>query len=131
MKSLKKYLITVGIGLLATLWIAWMKDIFITTDTAKIFHILTDAFFAVGTVITGLGLLVFTSNEGVFDGLVYGVTSFLSMFKKDQKRKHATLYDYKVSREGKRIYGYGFMLICGVFFLVVSFVMLAIYNKFK
>jgi hypothetical protein len=131
MRSLKRYLITIGVGLLATLWIVWMKDIFSATEAVKVFHILTDAFFAVGVVITGFGLLIFTSNEGVFDGLVYGVSSFLSMFKKDQKRKYATLYDYKVSREGKRVSGFGFMLICGLFFLAISMVMFALYCKFQ
>ena len=130
MGSLKKYLITIGVGLVAVFGIIWAKDIFAVSDTAKLFHILTDAFFAVGVVIAGMGLLIFTSNEGVFDGLVYGVSCFLSMFKKDMKRKHETLYDYKASREDKKV-GFGFMLICGLIFLAISMIMLAFYNKYQ
>lgn len=130
MKSLKKYLITIGIGLLLVLCIVCMKDIFNVSEAGKIFHILTDAFFAVGTVITGFGLLVFTSNEGVFDGLVFGVTSFFSMFKKDLKRKYKNLYEYKADRQDKKL-SFGFMIISGLFFLAVSMIMFALYNNYK
>jgi hypothetical protein len=130
MRSLKRYLITIGAGILATFAIVCLKDIFTVTEVAKIFHILTDAFFAVGVVMTGFGLLIYTSNEGVFDGLVYGVSTFLSMFKKDHKRKYETLFDYKESRADKKL-GFGFLLISGLFFLAVSMIMLAIYSKYK
>lgn len=130
MASLKKYLITIGVGALLVLVIILSKDIFGTTEAAKVFHILTDAFFAVGFVMAGFGLLVFTSNEGVFDGLVYGVRSFLEMFKRDHKRKYATLYDYKESRKDKKS-SFGFLVICGLGFLLVSMIMYMLYGMYK
>ena len=54
MKLAKKYLITLGIGLLAVLFIVYAKDVFIQTEAAKVFHILCDGFFAVGFVMAGL-----------------------------------------------------------------------------
>ena len=130
MKSLKKYLITVGIGLVGVWFIIYLKDIFSQTELVKIFHILCDAFFAVGVVITGMGLLIFTTNEGVFDGLAYAVTSFINMFRRGDVKRYDTLYDYKASRSDKKVH-FGFMLICGLFFMAVSMIMYLLYRKYS
>jgi len=130
MKGLKKYLITMGAGLLAVLLIAIAKDVFIQTDPKTVFHILCDAFFAIGVVMTGVGLLIFTTNEGVFDGLVYGVSLFIGMFKKDLNRKYKNLYEYKESRAGKKV-AFGFLLICGLIILAIAFVMYLLYLQYK
>ena len=118
------------VGFVGVFCILWAKDIFAQTEVVKIFHILCDAFFVVGVVITGVGLLVFSSNEGTFDMLVYGVSSFFDLFRKVSKKKYPTFYDYRVSRQGKKI-RFGFMLLCGIFFLVIAFVMFFIYRKYS
>ena len=130
MRSIKKYLITLLVGFVGVFCILWAKDIFAQTEAVKIFHILCDAFFVVGVVITGVGLLVFSNNEGTFDMLVYGVSSFFDLFRKVSKKKYPTFYDYRVSRQGKKI-GFGFMLLCGIFFLVIAFMMFFIYRKYS
>ena len=129
MKSIKKYLITLISGLLGVGFIAWAKDIFNVTEPIMIFHILCDAFFAIGVVITGMGLLIFTTNEGVFDGLVYAVNSFFGMFKRDLDRKYDTLYDYKESRANKK-FSFGFMLISGIVFIAISMIMYLMYRRY-
>ena len=63
MKTGKKYLITLLVGFAAVGLILWSKDIFAQTAPVDVFHILCDAFFAVGVVITSAGLLIFASNE--------------------------------------------------------------------
>ena len=62
MKRIRKYLITLVVGLAAVAGIVWAKDIFAQTEPGKIYHILCDAFFAIGTVMVCAGLLVFSSN---------------------------------------------------------------------
>lgn len=123
MKAAKKYLITFAAGFAGVLYILWMKDFFNQTEMATIFHILCDAFFVVGVVITGIGLLIFTTNEGVFDGMVFAVKSFVNMFRRQAVKKYESYYDYRAARADKKV-TFGFMLICGVFFIAVSFVML-------
>ena len=130
MKLLKKYLITLLIGLAGVALILWSKDIFSQTSAVKIFHILTDAFFAMGVVVTGAGLLVFSSNEGTFDMLVYGVSSFLDMFRRQSRKKYDTFYDYRESRQDKKI-EFGFIVICGLFLIAVSMVMYLFYKKYS
>lgn len=130
MKALKKYWITLLVGILAVGGIIWEKDIFSQTEPVRIFHILCDAFFVVGTVITCAGLLIFSSNEGTFDMLVYGVSSFFDMFRKTSRKQYDTFYDYREGRADKKIQ-FGFLLICGVFFLAVSFIMYFLYRQYK
>lgn len=128
MKLVKKYLITMAAGLLAVLLIILTKDIFAQTDAKTIFHILCDAFFAVGVVMAGMGLLVFSTNEGVFDGLAFGVMSFINMFRKDVDKKYKNYFEYKESKGDRKI-SFGFLLVCGVVILAVSVIMYMLYLK--
>ena len=116
-------------GLAAVALIIWAKDIFAQTQAADVYHILCDAFFAVGVVILCIGLLIFSSNEGTFDIIVYGVSSFVGMFKKNHVRKYDTFYDYRAERADKKI-KFGFLLICGLIFIAVSLVMLSLYHQY-
>lgn len=123
MKTFRKYLITLTAGLAAVAAIAWAKDVFAQTEPARIFHILCDAFFAVGTVMCCAGLLIFSSNEGTFDMISYGVSSFLDLFRAKSKKKYATFFDYRESKADVKI-RFGFLLICGLIFLAISLAML-------
>ena len=129
MNKLKKYLITIGVGLLITLLVANSKDVFTQTELSKTFHILTDSFCVSAVLITGMGALVFVSNEGAFDGIVYAVTSFIDIFKKEKKNKYHTYYDYKESK-GDRNHSFGFMLIVGLGFMVITGVMYLFYRMY-
>ena len=130
MRSLKKYLITAAVGLLMVGAIIWSKDLFAQTAPAAIFHILCDAFFAAGMVIFAAGVLVFSSNEGTFDIFVYGVSSFVDIFRKKSQKKYNTFYDYRENRESVKL-PYGFLLITGAVFIAISLVMLYFYNLYK
>lgn len=129
MKKLK-YFITLLCGFAASMLIFLVKDIFSQTEAVNVFHILCDGFFAVGVVITAAGLLIFSSNEGSFDAMVYGVGSFIDMFRRTSKRKYETLYDYRESRSEKKV-KFGFLLICGLFFILLAMVMYLFYRKYS
>ncbi len=130
MKAIKKYLITMAVGCVLTFWVVWAKDIFNQTELVNIFHILCDAFCVSGTVITAAGLLVFSTNEGTFDMLVYGVQSFFGMFRKNYTKKFETFYDYRMDRVEKKV-PFGFLVICGLFFLAISLVMYYCYTLYS
>jgi hypothetical protein len=71
---------------------------------------------------------VFSANGGTFDILTYGMSSFVDLFRTQSKKKYATFYDYRVSREEKKL-PFGFLLICGLIFLVIAFVMYFLYRQ--
>ncbi len=129
MKTVKKYSITLLIGFLLVGAIILLRDIFSQTEASAVFHILCDAFFATGVVLTSAGLLVFSANEGTFDMIVYGLKSFFNLFRKQSTLKHATFYDYRVAREGQKI-KFWYIVFCGLFFLAVSAVMYLLYCKY-
>ncbi len=107
--------------------IAYSKDVFAQVELSKIFHILTDSFFVPAVLIAGFGGLVFVSNEGAFDGLTYAVTSFMDIFRKNKKNKYNTYYDYKQSK-GERNSSFGFLLISGLAFMVITGIMYWLYT---
>ena len=129
MNKLKKYLITIGVGLAFALLVANSKAVFAQTELSKIFHILTDSFCVPAVLISGMGALVFVSNEGAFDGITYAVTSFLDIFRKEKKNQYHTYFDYKESK-GKRDTSFGFMLIVGLGFMVITGVMYLFYRMY-
>ncbi len=129
MRRLGKYLITMTVGALLVFWIAYTKDVFSQTEPGVVFHILCDAFFVAGTLITAAGLLIFTTNEGAFDMLSYGVKAFVDLFRRDKLRKYDTYYDYRTARASKK-FPFAFLLICGVVFLAVAFVMYYFYSQY-
>lgn len=125
MKKIRKYLITLIAGLAAVAAIAWAKDVLAQTEPAQVWHILCDCFFAVGTVLCCAGLLIFSSNEGTFDMMVYGISSFIDLFRAKSQKKYATFYDYRNSRADVKI-PFGFLLISGLLFIAVSLVFMSL-----
>ena len=130
MKAGRKYWITFAVDAAAALLIMLAKDLFAQTDPKTVFHILCDAFFAVGFVTVGAGLLVFSGHEGTFDILVYGMKTFTDFFRKNSIRKYETFCDYRMSRADQKI-RFGFLLICGGMFLAFSFLMYCLYCQYK
>ena len=127
MSNLKKYLLTICAGLVGAFVVAYSQGIFNATTAVEIFHILSDSFFVPSVLIMGMGGLVFVSNEGAFDGLTFALTSFADVFRKQKKNKYTTYYDYKQSK-GNRDRSFGFLLITGVGFFLVSGLMLLFYH---
>ena len=129
MKTTFKYLITLGIGFALTAWVVISKDIFNQTDMVDILQILADGFTLPAVLLLGSGGLVFASNEGTFDSLVYGVRSFMDMFRKERKNEFKSFYDYKESKAEKRM-SFGFLLISGLVFAVLTAITLVLYTKY-
>lgn len=124
---MKKYIITSSIGLVVAILIVLSKDIFSQSEATKVYHILCDAFFVPGVCISCFGLLVFASNEGTFDMIVYGTKKFFSLFKKDlTKEKYKTFYEYKDAQRETKI-SFAYLLFVGLAFIAISMIFLMLY----
>ena len=124
-----KYAVCFGIEFLIAFLVIWSKGFF-SHSTAVNVQILSDAFFVAGILITSFGLLIFSSNEGMFDMAIYGLNSFIDLFRHESRKKYKTFYEYRESRADKKL-EFGFMPICGVFFLIVAVVMYLLYRKYS
>lgn len=129
MKKYLKYIITSSIGLSVTILILLSKKIFAQDKLLEIYKILTDAFFVPGVLIFGFGLLVYSSNEGVFDIVSYGMKAFFNLFR-TKPQKQVTYYEYKIAKHehDKPIV---FFLIVGAVFMVISMIFTILYLNLK
>ena len=128
MKTFIKYLITFGVGVILSAIVMYSKGLFAQTDAATIYHILSDSFIVSGVLLGGLGLLVFVSNEGVFDIIIFGTRQFFGFFRKKKDTKYADFYEYKESRAQNKL-KFGSILVVGAFFVALSAVMLVLYKQ--
>lgn len=129
MNTLRKYLITFAVGSVIALLVLYIKDVFSMTEVAEILHALCDAFFVPGVLLVCSGLMVFSSNEGTFDMLVYGMDSFIDMFRKKSTKKYSTFYDYRESRKDKKL-KFWYIVFTGLFFIALSMVMYMLYRRY-
>lgn len=130
MSNIKKYLITIGVGLIMTFAFTLIRGLQNQTEIEKIMHILCDSFFITGVLLTGSGLLVVVSNLGAFEIIVYGMTSFIDYFRKRPERKYETFYDYHISREKNKA-SFAFLLNIGIVFIGMSLIFLGVYEGVK
>lgn len=58
------------------------ENVFKLETSKEVFHVLVDAFFAVGCVIFCLGAIAYSANKGAFTMLGYSMKRFISLFSK-------------------------------------------------
>ena len=128
MKTVYRYLITAGVGLLIVLLVVLMKNGFEEQDVEIAMQIWCDAFFVSGVFLTCGGLIVVASNGGVFDMLGYAVSLLWYTFKSSKvERKYKTFYDYREARKARKR-SVSFVLIVGLALIAVSVVFLILYE---
>ena len=128
MKTVYRYLITAGVGLLIVLLVVLMKNGFEEQDVEIAIQIWCDAFFVSGVFLTCGGLIVVASNGGVFDMLGYAVSLLWYTFKSSKvERKYKTFYDYREARKDRKR-SVSFVLIVGLALIAVSVVFLILYE---
>lgn len=128
MKKIIKYAVVILFGLVIGFLIANSKDVFEAETKKEVFHILSDSFFVPGIIITGIGLLIYASDEGVFDGIVYGVQSFINMFRSKYEKKYSSYFEYKQQKHATKT-KIGFILISGLFILSIAIIMYILYTN--
>ena len=131
-KTLKKYLITSVLALLLTFLIALARGVFEKENTVDVLHVLIDATFVVSVLFTGFGLLIFSANEGTFDMIAYGMTSFIALFKKDRESylKYKTYVDYKEAKADNK-HSFAHIVLVGLAVFVACLIFIAFYENLK
>lgn len=99
--SLKKFLIDLGIGLIAVFGLCCGTGLFTMETTADTLRILSDGFFLIGALFLAIGGLTFTNNGGVFDGLVYTFKTHINRMRRDYEQRRQSFAQYREEREKK------------------------------
>lgn len=129
-KTILEYSICTAACLLIGFLICVFEGIFGYSESFRILGILCDAFFIPGIFAFGVGVLIFVANNGVFDMLIYGVSCFIGLFKKDPtKRKYATFYDYHVARAERVKTDCLYLIVVGGTFIIIAAILLIFWNN--
>lgn len=122
-QKLIAYIIVIIIGLLLALSICYSTGFF-SKAKSEIMKILSNSFLLPGVIFTGLGCLIFVSNFGSFDMLGFGAKLFFNQFSpkhnRDEFRKNYPDYYSYYKEKRKEKAQYDFLLIPGIFFMLLS-----------
>ncbi len=127
-KTLVKYLAAVAACLvLGGLYL--LEYDFLAQDLQNRYRLLSDAFALPGFLCLFVGLFLWLSNEGSFDGvswvLSYAVKSLLPVTRMNRE----SYSDYRSRKQSKKVHGYGFLLVVGVVMLALSGIFVYLFNS--
>ena len=117
----KRYIEAFVAGLLIACMVLAGKQFFSEMELTARISILSDAFFLPGVLLGGFGLLVIVGNGGVFDALAYTVKRAGSYLRHNEGagKVAKSFYEYQQAKRGEKA-EYGFLLISGGFYLLLS-----------
>lgn len=123
--TLKQYLGSAIGGLIVAVAMMWGRGLFEGGHTMQqIMVILSDSFFVPGTILLGVGLLMWVAGEGMFDMLGFGVKL---IFDVAFKHEWESFYDYKLRKAEKPRLKVGFMTLVGLGYLLVGVLFTGLY----
>lgn len=128
MKHWLKYLITFGCGLVVSFSLACILGLFKCKNAAAVYQILSDSTLATGVILFGVGLLTFCGNHGAFDMIGYGLKHGLARLIPGLGTRvgKKTYAEYREEREDRKK-SFGFLLLVGIFFLVLAVLFVILY----
>ena len=130
-KKILEYSITFFICALLSFILLVVKGVFENPEAKALMHYFVDSFFVSGILCLAFGLLVLASNGGAFDLIIYGVTRFFSLFKRDPtKVKYKTYYDYHIARAERKKTEFLFLIIVGSIYVIASMVFLCFWYQY-
>ena len=124
--SKKKISILAIISAAIVIAVAFLRGI-VGAEGKDVLRCLCDAFFVGGALIVIAGSLVGTADQGVADGLGYGVSRFFRRRGTNYDEKRETYSEYKERKHSKKVQVAEFF-ICGGTLLLVSLILMLIYG---
>lgn len=123
----KKYLITFAVGVAFAIVVWAVGGLFKVTSYVALMGKISDGLFVSGVLLAGSGGLIASFNEGIFDGLSYGMHGLFGFrnIKKDSTPKKESYYDYQKRKHANKkpvghlvFVGLSFVFVGVVFFLI-------------
>lgn len=122
-RSSKRYPIVLGLETLLALILFFARG-GMNLNGKDFFSVLCDAAFVPGIITCCFGLLIVVSNGGVFDMVRYAFAKAADSFRKTENKRAfpGSYYDYVCARHGGKQAQFGFILISGLVFILLSIV---------
>lgn len=121
-------IISAGLGLCMAALISVAKGAFTAETAADRILAFCDGFSVSGVLLLCFGLMIWISNEGVFDILSYAVQKGLHHLIPGRASEDlGSFYDYKTSKAtGKRL-GSAFLIVPGIVILTIGMILMGIW----
>ena len=133
MKKVLSYLFPSLMALGTALIICITKSVFTMTDTADVFHVLSDAFFVPAVFALGIAGLAFASSNGVFYILGYAIKTLFSVHNWSSKHRFSERQSYAdyVEEKREKVSAFPFALLwVGLACLALAFLFLTLFNQY-
>ncbi|MBR7137052.1 MAG: DUF3899 domain-containing protein [Clostridia bacterium] len=126
--TLTKYAICVGIEVFIAFLVIWSKGFF--TDRAAVnVHILSDAFFVSGILMTLFAGMLYISGEGALLGIGFILRNVVLTFIPMGRMKHEKYADYRARKLSKsKKQNSHCILVTGLIFLAIGILFTAIWH---
>ncbi len=128
MKLNKQFFYSLFIAVLSFVTICMANGAFKSDSLANTLRFTCDAAFAVGVIFTGIGLIIFSSDSGTFDGFSFSVHKLLTLGRRNEKDILEGYGSYKERKHQKKA-EYGHYLVVGGAFLVIAVILVIGFNK--
>lgn len=123
-----RYGICIAVGLSMLFTVLLINNYFKTEDAQNKLRILCDAFCIPGMLLVLSAGLVFVSNEGAFNGVLFGLKRTKDVLLPFLPYHHMNYRTFVEKRKAKKVKGYGFIAISGAAFLTVGVILLIIFQ---
>ena len=118
----------------AATWLALMagRGGFEAPDPQTFWHVMCDALFVPGVLLTGVGLLVVVAAGGAFDAIHFGLQKLFGLLRSEEKRAALprTYFDFVTLKHGKKSPAPTALLLSGLLFLLLAGASLAVYFQY-
>ena len=120
----KTYLITSIVAMIMIAVISVMQGVFEAEDLQMVVRRISDGCFITGVLFTGLGLLIYALNEGIFNGIAFGLKTLGRTFTthKDEKIREENFYEYNARLQEKKK-SFLHLVIVGMIVIVLSVIL--------
>ena len=127
----RSWLMCFGLGAVLFLVLLYSRGGFEAPDQEAFWHILCDALFVPGVLLTGLGLLIVVAGEGAFAAIHYGLQKLFGLMRSEKKRAALpkTYFDFVQQRYGQKTVVPVALLTAGLCFLAAAGVSLIFYYQ--
>lgn len=126
--NLIKYGVTIAVSLLASISYIAGKGYSLANEKEKL-RILSDGFGLPGIFLICFGLLFVASNEGVFNGIVWGLKYAANTLIPFGRLKKVQKYsDFVEEKKKEKITGFWFLAVVGAADIAVSIIFMILFN---
>ena len=122
-----KYGCSIGICLALSLWRIFSQDV-LALELQEQYRVIGDSFFLHGFLCFASGLMLWLSQEGAFDGIGYVLSYAWHAILPGSLNKRESYKDYLARQREKDRIGFGFLIITGLLFILVSTVFTILFH---